>query len=266
MRKISLIISVLVIVLTWIGITLAQAPVNSDAIETGRLLAILLDVGRITVSANQSLINDPFKGDKGFTPEVFEKELTERFRERTRVDLAGLMKERTGANPASLKNDTVSEMAKKMLPQLVVISKSVVAEYQPVINKQGMAYKGFIPATFGTRVAAKFRAIFGVYIKQTTYDGLLRNPKNKADKFEAEMLEKLANPAYPRKGDKIVSEAVDGGKSIRVMLPLFYNKGCLSCHGGPKGELDISGYIKEGAKEGDLGGAISVWLNLTSVP
>jgi general secretion pathway protein A len=239
---------------------------NRRAIETGRLLAILLDAGRITVGANQSLINDPSKGDKGFTPEVFEKELIERFRERTRVDLAGLMKERTGANPASLKNDTVSEMAKKMLPQLLVISKSVVAEYQPVINRQGMAYKGFIPATFGTRVAAKFRANFGVYIKQTTYDGLLRNPKNKADIFETEMLEKLADPAYPRKGDKIMNEAVDGGKSIRVMLPLFYNKGCLSCHGGPKGELDISGYMKEGAKEGDLGGAISVWLNLTSVP
>ncbi len=266
MRRNSLIISVSVVLSVMVGINPAYPISNTDVIETGRLLAILLDVGRTTVGANQSLINDPFKGDKGFTPEVFEKELTERFRERTRVDLAGLMKERTGANPASLKNDTVPEMARKMLPQLVVISKSVVAEYQPVINKQGLAYKGFIPATFGTRVAAKLRANFGVYIKQTTYDGLLRNQKNKADKFETEMLEKLANPAYPRKGDKIVSEAVDGGKSIRVMLPLFYNKGCLSCHGGPKGELDISGYLKEGAKEGDLGGAISVWLNLTSVP
>ncbi|HLF85664.1 MAG TPA: histidine kinase, partial [Nitrospiria bacterium] len=28
----------------------------------------------------------------------------------------------------------------------------------------------------------------------------------------------------------------------------------------PKGEKDISGYAKEGAKEGDLGGAISVKL------
>ena len=31
--------------------------------------------------------------------------------------------------------------------------------------------------------------------------------------------------------------------------------------GEPKGEKDISGYMKEGAKEGDLGGAISVKLN-----
>ncbi|MGH7205242.1 MAG: c-type heme family protein [Nitrospiraceae bacterium] len=49
---------------------------------------------------------------------------------------------------------------------------------------------------------------------------------------------------------------------MRVLLPLFFGKNCLNCHGGPKGERDISGYPKEGGKEGDLGGAISVKLNL----
>jgi len=45
---------------------------------------------------------------------------------------------------------------------------------------------------------------------------------------------------------------------VRVLLPLFYGKDCLSCHGTPKGERDVTGYPREGAKEGDLGGAISV--------
>ena len=53
---------------------------------------------------------------------------------------------------------------------------------------------------------------------------------------------------------------VEGGKAVRVMLPLYYGKGCLGCHGTPKGETDVSGYKKEGANEGDLGGAISVKL------
>ena len=44
------------------------------------------------------------------------------------------------------------------------------------------------------------------------------------------------------------------------MLPLFYNKQCLACHGSPKGQIDISGYEKEGFKDGDLGGAISITL------
>jgi hypothetical protein len=221
---------------------------DEDAVETGRLLAILLDSGRVTVGANQSLINDPDKADKGFTPEVFEKQLAEKFKERAKVDLH------------NLKTEKVPATAKQLLPQLVDASKKTVADYQPVINKQGVGFKGFIPATFGTQTAAKFTAKSGVYLKQTTTDNLLRNPKNKADDFEAGVLKKFADPSYPRQGEKIVSETVEGGKSVRVMLPLFYGKGCLGCHGKPKGEKDISGYMKEGAKEGDLGGAVSVKL------
>ena len=44
------------------------------------------------------------------------------------------------------------------------------------------------------------------------------------------------------------------------LLPLFYTKQCLACHGMPKGQVDISGYEKEGFKEGDIGGAISVMI------
>ncbi len=249
MKKNMVIVAFLAIL---VGVGFSPQPVlaDADAIETGRLLAILLDTGRVTIGANLSLINDPEKGDKGFTPEVFEKQLNEKFKERAKVDLA------------NLKNEKVPASAKDLLPKLVEASKSTVADYQPVINKQGVAFKGFIPATFGTQAAAKFSAKSGIYLKQTTHDGLLRNPKNKADEFEAGVLKKFADPAYPRQGEKIISEVVDGGKSLRVLLPLFYGKGCLGCHGEPKGEKDISGYMKEGAKEGDLGGAISVKLAL----
>src|SRR3989475_10339016 len=85
-----------VIFLFWVIVGLALTPnVSSagpeqDAAETGRLLAILLDSGRVTVGANQALINDAEKGDKGFTPEVFEKQLVEKFKERSGVDLTNL--------------------------------------------------------------------------------------------------------------------------------------------------------------------------------
>lgn len=250
MKKSRWIVLVLITLVIGIGITPAPVLANPDAIETGRLLAVLLDAGRVTIGANLPLINDASKGDKGFTPEVFEKQLTEKFKERSGVDLG------------NLKDSKVPEMAKKLLPQLVEASKGTVADNQGVINKPGVGFKGFIPATFGTQAAAKFSDKFGVYLKQTTHAGLLRNPKNKADAFEATVLKKFADPSYPHQGDKIISETVDGGKSIRVMLPLFYGKGCLACHGEPKGEKDISGYAKEGAKEGDLGGAISVKLTL----
>lgn len=248
MRRKRMLITILFIGLIGVGVAPATVLADADAVETGRLLAILLDSGRVTVGANLPLINDPEKGDKGFTPEVFEKQLIGKFKERSGVDLA------------NLKNEKVPEMAKKLLPELVDASKKTVADYQPVINKQGVGFKGFIPATFGTQAAAKFTAKSGTYLKQTHNPA--RNPKNTPDEFELKTLAIFADTSYPRQGEKIISEPVDGGKAVRVMLPLFYGKGCLGCHGEPKGEKDISGYMKEGAKEGDLGGAISVKLTV----
>lgn len=227
------------------------APVSAfagdDVVETGRLLAILLDAGRGALAANQPLINDASKGDKGFTPDVFAQQLAEKFKARTNVDLG------------NLKGSGVPKLAKKLLPELVEAAKQTVANNQDKINKPGVAYKGFTPAHFGTQTSTLFSDKSGIYMKQTTTDQLLRNPKNKADDFESGMMKKFGDSTYPRQGDKIASETAGG--SVRVMLPLFYGKGCLGCHGGPKGEMDVSGYKKEGAKEGDLGGAISVKLS-----
>lgn len=248
MRKTTLVWLACSLCLTGLALVPVSAFANPDLVETGRLLTILLDSGRGVVGANQPLINDPDKGDKGFTPAVFEKQLAEKFKARTGVDLANLQ---SAAVPAT---------AKQMLPALVDASKKTVADNQANINRKGVKFKAFTPAHFGTQAAAEFSAKTGIYLKQTTTDNLLRNPKNKADGFEAGMLGKFAEPGYPRQGDKVLSGAVEGGKAIRVMLPLYYGKGCLGCHGEPKGETDISGYKKEGAKEGDLGGAVSVKL------
>jgi len=49
---------------------------------------------------------------------------------------------------------------------------------------------------------------------------------------------------------------------MRVMDPEYASASCLTCHGGPKGERDMSGMKKEGWKEGDLAGAVSVILPL----
>jgi hypothetical protein len=252
MKTRSTITQSLVIVLLGFGFfpVSVHAITSADAIETGRLLAILLDAGRATVGANQTLINDLNKGDKGFTPEVFEKQLTAKFKERTGVDLA------------HLKNAKVPTRAKFRLRQLVEAEKRVVADYQPIINRQNVGFKGFIPATFGTLTTVRFTAKTGIYLKQTAPDKILRNPRNKADEFEAAMMDKFADPSYPRTGEKIVSEVVDGGNAVRVMLPLFYGKGCLGCHGEPAGERDITGYKRDGYKEGDNGGAISIKLLL----
>lgn len=227
-----------------------EAYANADAVETGRLLAILLDSGRVTIGNNQELINDPDRGDKAFTPDVFEKQMSAQFKDRTGIDLG------------DLPNAKIPEMAKPLLARLAGESKKTVDSYQTVINLQGMRYKGLIPATFGTETAARFQRWSGVYLKQTAPDQLLRNPRNKADEFEAAVMKKYAEMSASQDSNLVTNEVVDGGKTLRVMVLLFYKKACLACHGEPKGERDITGYPREGGKEGEIGGAISVKMPL----
>ncbi|HEX8751639.1 MAG TPA: hypothetical protein VF732_11030, partial [Nitrospira sp.] len=132
-------------IITWAG------PLE-DASETGRLLAILLDAGRGTIAKNQDLINDASKADKGYTSAVFQQQVAEDFQRRTGIALAKL----DGAQ--------IPEMAKPLLVRLMEEAKKTIDTYQSVINVSGFAYKGLIPATFGTETASRFQSWSGIYM------------------------------------------------------------------------------------------------------
>ena len=241
----SLISLSLVFFLTWSSIGWAQAP-REEAEKTAQHLAILLNVGRLIVERNQTLINDPRKGDKGFTPEVFEHEVVDEFIRQTSIDLKHL--------PSDLPS-----LAKELMPVLLESSKEVVADAQLVINQRGIGYKNFIPATFGSQAARKFSNRSHVKIKQTTLNP--RNLKNTPDAYEENVLKRLATqPA----SNTSVTDWIDNETTLRALTPIYYSKDCLACHGSPKGILDISGYPREGAQEGDLAGAISIQIPVKS--
>lgn len=215
--------------------------------ETARLLAVLLDSGRVVLGKAQSTINNPRLEDKGFSASVFEARLRKEFLARTGHDLSNL-------KPAAM-----PERAKPLLTKLASFMVRMVQEAQPDINKKGIGFKGFIPATFATKVADRFSKDTGLKLRQIGPPAVEpRNPDNKPDEEEEQALLAIQK-SHPRVGDHVIEQRFPD-KSVRVLLPLFYTKICLSCHGKPKGEVDISGYEKEGFKEGDLGGAISVIL------
>jgi Protein of unknown function (DUF3365) len=235
----------LVFILAWSSIGWAQAP-REETEKTAQQLATLLKVGRLIVDRNQTLIDDPRKGDKGFTPEVFEQQVLDEFIRQTNIDLKHL--------PSQLPS-----LAKELLPVLLQSSKEVVADAQFVINQRGIGFKNFIPATFGSQAARKFSNRSHVKMKQTTLNP--RNLKNTPDAYEENMLKRLATqPA----SDNSITEWIDNQTTLRALTPLYYSHDCLACHGNPKGILDISGYPREGAQEGDLAGAISVQIPMRS--
>ncbi len=210
--------------------------------KAARDLAALLVAGRAVVAQNQPLINDPAKADKGFTADAFGAAVAAELKAKAGIDLAAL---------GSGRED-------KLLKALFEAEKQVVAEAQPIINLAGMGFKGFTPAVFGLHTAEKFGAATKVSLKQTSEK--YRNPVNQPDAFEKAVLAKFGGASWA-KGQGYAEVTDHGGKKVlRYMQPLYVGKPCLACHGDPKGELDIAGRAKEGYREGELRGAVSVTL------
>jgi general secretion pathway protein A len=217
-----------------------------DVEQTARLLALLLDSGRAVVNDHQALFDETGPAKKGFTPALFERQLTDMFRSRAGIDLDDLDSSR------------IPPLAKKLMKALVETSTAVVADAQSEITRaSGSA--GFIPAIYGVRVANRFTERTGVRMKQTAL--VPRNAANAPDSVERAALEIFADPNYPR--EKVITETTARSGVLRLMFPLYATRHCLDCHGEPSGALDRTGYPREGLKLGQNAGAISVMIAIT---
>jgi hypothetical protein len=222
-------------------IVVCATPVRAaNEAETGELLVRLLQAGRSVISSHQELINDASKGNKGFTPDYMADKMIEKYREMTKIDLR-----QPNSTPYG-----------KILLALVDSGKEVVAEAQPVINKQGIGFKGMIPAAWGRKTGEKFLQKTGIRLKLTAVD--YRFPTNKPDDFEAEVLKMFSDPSYPKGKEYSRTVMYEGRPAFRIMTPEYAGASCLKCHGEPKGEKDLTGNKKEGLKENGLAGAISL--------
>ena len=208
---------------------------KSDAQQIGEYTAAMIVAGRGVVARNQDLINDPSKGNKGFTPDLVQAAMLENFKKITGKDVSEL--------PPSVQS---------VLNQVIDAARMSVQMNQERINKKGTAFKMYIPAVFGRETGQILKARTDINIKQTTFK--YRNAYNQPDPFEKKVLEKFEAPDYPK--GKGYGEFLNG--RYRYMRPIYIKKACLKCHGSPKGQKDISGHVKEGYKIGDLRGAISV--------
>ena len=225
----------------------ATEPAAEDAAIAQSLAEMLRDA-RAIISNNQAKINDPEIGDKGLTAKVV-------------LDQAmGTYKKNTGLDPATI--DPNSRHGRLLRAMMAAIAEVMDAN-QSTINAKGIGFKAFIPAVFGRLVGESFARLANgeAELKVTAPPELVRNRKARPDAFEEKIIKtKLVEASWPR--GQPYSEMTDakGRAAYRVMVPEYYAASCLTCHGGPKGEMDITGYPKEGASENDLGGVISITL------
>jgi Protein of unknown function (DUF3365) len=225
----------------------AGPPADEDAMIAQSLAEMLRDA-RTVVSNNQDLINNPDLGDKHLTGQVVLDQSVKRYREAT------------GTDPTKI--DPNSRQGRLLRAMMAAIIAST-DENQTTINEKGIGFKGFIPAVFGRLVSEHFNQMVkgDAALKVTAPPELVRNRKALPDAWEADVIKtRLLDPKWPK--GQAYSAVVDSDehRAFRVMVPEYYSASCLACHGSPKGEMDITGYPKEGAKLGDLGGVISITL------
>lgn len=241
----------LVLAVTVAGLSLAASGGSFAADEDEEIalnLANLLRSGRAVVAAHQDLINDPSGEDKGLTGEVVLEETIARFQADNDLD------------PRSVDPDT--RMGRLFQAQMEAI-REVVDEEQGTINRPGIGFKGFVPAVFGRLVNERFKEKVGdeAQIKVTAPVELVRNRGARPDTWESKHIEEdLLDPAWPKGQVFTAVTEQDGREAFRILVPEYYSEGCLACHGEPKGEIDITGYPKEGGQLDDLGGVISITL------
>ena len=230
-KKLSLISAIFVFALSALPL---KAMANDEA--SALALAEYFRAARGVIAKNQALINDASKGDKGLSGDAV-----------------------VSAANAAYKGSTDVALIKSLQDSV----KAVMGEAQDLINEKGVGFKGFLPAVFAGQVAKNFSASQAgkAEIKLTAPKDYVRNRANKPDKWEEDAIEKSFKSAGWEKGKTVSESTKKGGKdAFRLILPEYYGEACLSCHGEPKGELDITGGKKEGGKLGELGGAISVTL------
>jgi cytochrome c553 len=229
--------------------SVAAAEGDADPREIATSLARMLQSARSVISKHQSDINDEARGDKGLTADLVLKEALVNYLRATGVD------------PASY--DPESRRGRLLAAQKEAI-REVMDENQALINQKGVGFKGFIPATFARLVNEAFARRVGdeATVKVTAPPELVRNRKARPDSWEVDVIKTRFLAADWTRGTPFAEVAPAGDQqAFRMMVPEYYAASCLTCHGAPKGSLDITGYPREGAAENDLGGVISVTLH-----
>jgi hypothetical protein len=231
---------------------IANAPAfgvtSEDDGPIAKSLATMLRAGRIVISRNQDRINDQTTGDKGLDGKTVLAEAVKLYLQSAESDPAAI-------DPQSLHGKLI-----RMQMDSIV---EVMDVHQETINRQGVGFKGFIPAVFGRLVSEAFgrRAAGIAEMKVTAPPQLIRNPKVRPDQWELDAIQqRLMSASWPKNQLYTAMTVKNGVEAQRTLFPEYYGASCLACHGSPKGEIDITGFPKEGASEGDLGGIISVTL------
>ncbi|OUR99839.1 hypothetical protein A9Q84_02080 [Halobacteriovorax marinus] len=248
-----------------LGMLVTLLPMEMVSADDNKTLSYHLTsyfrASRAVVTKNKSLIVTPKGVLKGMTP----AEYAEKFIGKTNKRYKRV---------TSDKFDTSDPVKAHLVESIrMTIEKAVKGQfdgdflYSPdTYFKEGAKkYDGkFLPARFAVEVMNTFSARNNgkIVLKLTAPSALLVKKSNAPDDWENRVIETIFKRADYEKGTPF-SEVVlvKGKKAFRQIIPEYYNKKCMGCHGGEANQDGINIHQKDvvGTK-GQLGGAISVMI------
>jgi len=149
----------------------------------------------------------------------------------------------------------------EMLEKAQILSQEMGAAWKFIEENQDLIdtdsdgsynFKGIYCALAGKSIAARFSEETGYVIRYISTTP--RDEEAYPDYFESKAYEAFSEGLLEYFG---ISE-YEGEDVFRFVTPILVEESCLRCHGDPIGETDMTGYPKEGLREGDIGGAISI--------
>ncbi len=131
-------------------------------------------------------------------------------------------------------------------------------------------FKGVYCSVAAKSIARRFTNTTDCVIRYTRENP--RTGTDAPDEFEAEALAAFAggtDGSGTSDGPGEVDEyyavtAYEGAPALRYLSAIRIKNGCLTCHGEPAGELDETGFPREGLAVGDLAGAASIVIPMAS--
>lgn len=113
-------------------------------------------------------------------------------------------------------------------------------------------FKGVYCSVAGKSIARNFTQSTDCVVRYTRENP--RTGPDAPDEFEAAALAAFRDGAE----EYYTVTTMDGASTFRYCKAIPVKHGCLTCHGEPAGELDETGFPREGYQLGDLAGAVSL--------
>lgn len=184
-----------------------------------------------------------------------------KLRRRTTLILIALMVLAVALNAIWSMNSQLNRAEDEMLEKSRILTEELDAVWEFMdINQDRIDTDADGSYNFkGLYCAIAGKSIAKILERESDYIVRYTSPTPRKSAFGVDEYEANAVSAFENGDSEYYSMSEYNGMQVfRYVKPIYIEESCLDCHGSPAGEIDVTGYVKEGMEVGDLVGVTSI--------